>query len=206
MQAVWKAPAADARLKKRIVRTLIREVVAGIDVEAAEIILVIHWMGGVHTELRLPRRRRGQRNSTLPDIVAAVRQLVRIAGGNLIAGLLNRNKLLTGNGNRWTRECVTALRSHYQIPVYRGVADGDEQWLNLGEAAALLGVSSKTLRLEAERGAVEAMHPLPGGPWIFSRDALAGSAARQIVDRVRQNPRHPTGTSPEQQNLFPSMT
>jgi DNA invertase Pin-like site-specific DNA recombinase len=206
MQAVWKAPAADARLKKRIVRTLIQEVVADIDAEAAEIILVIHWMGGVHTELRLPRRRRGQRNSTAPDIVAAVSQLVRIADDNLIAGLLNRNKLLTGNGNRWTRERVTALRSHYQIPVYRSVADGDEQWLNLGEAAALLGVSPKTLRLEAERGTVEAMHPLSDGPWIFSRDALAGSAARQLVDRVRQNPRHPTGTCLEQQNLFPSMT
>ena len=38
-----------------------------------------HWMGGVHTELRLPIRRWGQRNSTSPDIVAAVRQLVLIA-------------------------------------------------------------------------------------------------------------------------------
>src|SRR6476660_2492680 len=29
-------------------------------------------MGGIHTELRLPRRRGGQRNHTSPDIVAAV--------------------------------------------------------------------------------------------------------------------------------------
>jgi len=26
---------------------------------AGEVILVIHWKGGVHTDLRLPRRRRG---------------------------------------------------------------------------------------------------------------------------------------------------
>jgi hypothetical protein len=64
--------------------------------------------GRVHTELRLPRRRRGQRNSTSPDIVAAVRQLVRIAHDDLIAGILNRNKLTTGHGNRWTRERVPA--------------------------------------------------------------------------------------------------
>jgi len=36
-------------------------------------------MGGLHTEVRLPKRRRGQRNSTSADIIAAVRQLARIS-------------------------------------------------------------------------------------------------------------------------------
>ena len=87
-QVRLERPTTGARLKKRIVRTVIREVVADIDAEAAEIILVIHWMGGIHTELRLPRRRRGQRNSTAPDIIAAVRHLVLIANDDLIAGIL----------------------------------------------------------------------------------------------------------------------
>ena len=73
LKTVWAAPTTDARLKKRIVRTLIQEVVADIDPEAAEIVLVVHWIGGVHSEIRLPRRRRGQRNSTSADIIAAVR-------------------------------------------------------------------------------------------------------------------------------------
>ena len=108
------------------------------------IVLLIHWMGGTHTELRLPRRQRGQRNSTAPDVVVAVRQLVLIANDDLIAGLLNRNKLVTGNGNRWTRERVTSLRSHHKIPVYRSVDDDIEPWLNLTKAAALLGISANT--------------------------------------------------------------
>jgi len=202
LREVWRAPTTDARLKKRIVRTLIREVVADIDAEKAEIVLIIHWMGGVHTELRLPRRRRGQRNSTSPDIVTAVRQLVLVADDNLIASFLNRNKLVTGKGNRWSRERVTALRSHYQIPVHRPAADGEDQWLNLSKAAALLGVSAKTLRVAAESGKIEARHPLSDGPWIFSRDALAGSAAGKLVGRVRQNPIKPAGPHPDQQNLF----
>jgi hypothetical protein len=49
------------------------------DPEAAEIVLIIHWIGGVHSELRLPKRRRGQRNSTSADVIAAVRQLALIA-------------------------------------------------------------------------------------------------------------------------------
>jgi hypothetical protein len=55
LKAVWSAPSTDARLKKRIVRTVIHEVVADIDDEASEIVLLTHWIGGVHTELRLPR-------------------------------------------------------------------------------------------------------------------------------------------------------
>src|SRR6266404_5836779 len=59
LRALWSAPTTDARLKKRIVRTVIREVVADIDDAAAEIVLVVHWIGGVHSEMRLPKRRRG---------------------------------------------------------------------------------------------------------------------------------------------------
>ncbi len=123
LKAVWAAPSTDARLKKRIVRTVIQEVVADIDPEAAEIMLVVHWTGGVHSEMRLPRRRRGQRNSTSADVIAAVRQLVLIATDDVIAGILNRNGLVTGHGNRWTRERVTSLRSHHRISVHKPAED-----------------------------------------------------------------------------------
>lgn len=206
LRAVWTAPSTDARLKKRIVRTLIHEVVADLDDVASQIVLVIHWVGGVHTELRLPKRRRGQRNATPDDIVEAVRQLVLIANDDVIAGVLNRNGLTTGNGNRWTRERVTALRSYRRIPVFRPQIDGFEPWLNLGGAAKLLGVTPKTLRLAAEAGEIEGTHPLPEGPWIFSRSKLASPEARQILDRARQNPRHPIGSPPNQESLFPSIT
>jgi DNA invertase Pin-like site-specific DNA recombinase len=206
LSAVWTAPTTDARLKKRIVRTLIREVIADIDAQAAEIVLVIHWMGGVHTELRLPRRRKGQRNSTAPDIVAAVRQLVLIANDDLIAGTLNRNGLVTGNGNRWTRERVTSLRSNYQIPVYRPTQDGIEPYLNLSRAAKFLGITPKTLRIAAESGEIEAIHPLSDGPWIFSRAVLTGSAAKSLTERVAHGAKYPAGRHPDQQNLFPPNT
>lgn len=78
LKTVWAAPTTDARLKKRIVRTLIQEVIADVDPQAAEIILVVHSIGGVHNEIRLPRRRRGQRNSTFDNIIVAVRQLTSI--------------------------------------------------------------------------------------------------------------------------------
>ncbi|WP_022726754.1 recombinase family protein [Fodinicurvata sediminis] len=203
---VWSAPTTDARLKKRIVRSVIQEVVADIDDEASEIVLLIHWVGGAHTELRLPKRRRGQRNSTADDIIAAIRQLVLIAGDDLIAGILNRNGLVTGHGNRWTRERVTAHRSHHKIPVFRSAPDGNDPWLNLNKAARLLGVAPKTLRLAAEAGEIKGVHPLPDGPWIFNRSELGKPQAQQIVCRARKNPKYPTGSHPDQQTLFPAKT
>jgi hypothetical protein len=206
LKTVWSAPTTDARLKKRIVRTIIQEVIADIDDAAAEIVLVVHWIGGVHSEMRLPRRRRGQRNSTSADVIAAVRQLVLIAHDDLIAGILNRNGLVTGNGNRWTRERVTSMRSNYHIPVHKPAEDGIEPWLNLSKAAQLLKIAPKTLRLAAEAGEVEVIHPLPDGPWIFARAALTTSAAQANAERARQNPKYPAGSHPDQQNLFPSVT
>ena len=205
LKTVWTSTSTEARLKKRIVRTVIHEVIADVDSEAAEIVLVVHWIGGVHSEIRLPRRRRGQRNSTSADVIAAVRQLVLIANDDLIAGILNRNGLVTGYGNRWTRERVTSLRSHHRIAVYKPADDGIEPWLNLSKAAQLLHVAPRTLRLAAQAGEIESIHPLPDGPWIFSRAVLSSSRARAITERARQNPKYPTGSHPDQQSLFSSI-
>jgi hypothetical protein len=206
LRTVWSAPTTDARLKKRIVRTLIQEVVADIDDATAEIVLTVHWIGGAHSEMRLPKRRRGQRNSTSADIVLAVRQLVLIAKDDLIAGILNRNGLQTGNGHRWTRERVTSMRSNYRIPVFKSAENGMEPWLNLSNAAKILKIAPKTLRIAAEAGKIEAIHPLPDGPWIFARAALATSTAQSLAERARQNPNYPTGSQLDQQSLFSSIT
>src|SRR5207253_2192482 len=66
LKAVWHGPHADVRVKKRLVHTVIHEVVVDVDAAAGEVILIIHWKGGVHTELRVPRRRRGQNSAQTP--------------------------------------------------------------------------------------------------------------------------------------------
>ena len=186
LEAIWRGPHTDVRLKKRIVRALIHEVVADVDSETGKVILIIHWRGGVHTELRLPRRRRGQNNQhTSEDIVAAVRQLARVCSDKYIAGVLNRNGLRTGRGNRWTQMRVTSLRSKHAIPSYSPERCRVDGWMNLTEAARFLSVSMRTLRQAATRGIIVGDHPLSDGPWIFHRPALETEAARQVVTRAR---------------------
>jgi DNA invertase Pin-like site-specific DNA recombinase len=206
LHAAWSAPTTDARLKKRILRTVIQEVIADIDDEASEVVLLIHWMGGVHTELRVKRRRPGESTKTAPDIIEAVRQFVFIADDEAIAGILNRNKLPTGLGNRWTRERVVSLRSHHNIPVYRPVAQEHALWLNLSDAAAYLHIDRKTLRLAVTSGQIEALRPLPDGPYLLSRAILDGSAAKALVARAQKRAGHTAGPDPDQQSLFPSTT
>ena len=113
---------------------------------------------------------------------------------------------MTGYGNRWTRKRVTSLRSHHRIAVYKPTDDGVEPWLNLSQAARLPHITPRTLRLAAEAGEIKANKPLPEGPWIFSRAVLSASPARTITERARQNPKHPTVSHPDQQNLFSSIT
>ena len=202
LETVWNCPDTDIRLKKRIVRALIHEVVVDVNPPAGEVILVIHWKGGVHTELRLPRRRRGQNSAqTSKEIIDTVRVFTRICSDEVIAGVLNRNGLLTGRGNRWTQERVTSLRSHHAIPCFDADKCKVEGWMNLTEAAKTLGVSPRTLRLAVERGEIEAEHPLDDGPWIFNRRAIETEAAAQFLARVRGSNRNPAILTSKQSTL-----
>jgi DNA invertase Pin-like site-specific DNA recombinase len=202
LEELWHSPDTDARLRKRVVRSLIHEIIVDLDPVASEVVLVIHWKGGLHTEIRVPRRRRGQNSThTAPATVDAVRALARICPDPLIANVLNRNGLRTGRGNFWTRERVTALRSHHEIPVYSAEQRARDGWLNLTEAARLIGISARTLRIAVERGELAAEHPLPEGPWIFDRQSLQAGPAAELVARIRAR-RHTPAIPAEQEQLF----
>lgn len=206
LDVVWSSPDSDPALKKRIVRTLIEEVVADCDSQAGEIVLMIHWKGGVHTELRLPRRRRGQMNHTSVEAVEAVRSLARLCTDDVIAGALNRNGLRTGRGNRWTRERVVSLRSYHKIACYDRVRCEQEGWLKLNQAADVVGVSTATLRLAIERGEIPGEHPLPDGPWVIKRSDLESPAAKRLHKRAKRHTRNPAKPDATQKNLGFSST
>ena len=207
LEAIWHQPDADVRLKKRITRSLIHEVVVDMDTTSSEIVLVIHWKGGVHTGVRVPRRRRGQNMThTSKETIDAVRMLARICPDRLITGVLNRNGLRTGRGNYWTQERVTALRSYHQIPAYAIESCENEGWMTLTQTAALIGVSPKTLRLAVERNEFKAEHPLADGPWIFNKNTLDTNAVAELVARARAHNRRTEIPSDKQGSLNLSMT
>lgn len=157
-----------------------------IDEQTSEVVLLIHWKGGVHTPLRLPRRKRGQNGGQTPKhVVEAVRALSRIYSDEMIAGVLNRAKLRTARSNYWTRGLVTSLRHNHGIDCHDAERQAAEGWLNLSQAARLLGIANRTLRVAIERGDITADRPIGCGPWILNRQTLEHESAKRLLERVR---------------------
>ncbi len=184
------------------VRSLIQEVGVDVDDAAAEVVLLIHWKGGAHSELHFPRRRRGQNSAhSSAQIIDAVRGLANICTDDLIASALNRSGLPTGRGNRWSRMRVTSLRTHDEIPCFDKDRCSAEGWMNQTQAAAFLDISTGALRLAVSRGEIDAQHPLPDGPWVFNRRSLQTPAAVELVRRIK-NGRLDLGARNTDQNMF----
>src|ERR1700755_3016067 len=72
LSAAWKAPRTTMRTRQRLVRALITEIIVDIDDAAAEIVLVIHWKGGQHSELRVRKPRTGEHGCSTPEQALAV--------------------------------------------------------------------------------------------------------------------------------------
>ncbi|CAP55056.1 hypothetical protein GDI1113 [Gluconacetobacter diazotrophicus PA1 5] len=97
------------------------------------------------------------------------------------------------------------MRSPFRIPVCRVMPDEEMPCLNLGEAAKLLGIAPKTLRLAAEAGKIAATHPLPDGPWIFDRHILDSDKAKLIARQAKTRRSQLVGQTHAQENLFETV-
>lgn len=183
LRSVWNSADTDVRLKKRVLRALITEIMVDLDEESNHVLLLIHWAGGVHTEVGITRPKRGTTSKRVSDdIIEAIRLLVRVCNDEAIAGLLNRNGLRTGIGNRWTQPRVATLRNRQGIPRHRR---HDERWMTLKSVAAHFKVAPATLRRITQSQNVPVKHPLPDGPWIFDREVLASAALRAEIEHVQ---------------------
>ena len=68
VESAWHSPGATPATRKRIIRTLIEEIVVRVEDDALD--LVIRWVGGDHTPLRVRKNRTGQhRWGTDADVV-----------------------------------------------------------------------------------------------------------------------------------------
>jgi DNA invertase Pin-like site-specific DNA recombinase len=120
---VWHNPATSPEVKKRIARTLVKEIV--LFDEARSIKAIVHWQGGEHTEVQVPRLTyRESASPTNTDTVEIIRALARQMADRFIARVLNRLKIPTAKGYTWNEARVRAIRNGYDIAVYQ---DGERE-------------------------------------------------------------------------------
>src|SRR6195256_7017215 len=127
LAAAWKAPRTTMRTRQRLMRALITEIVVDIDAVAGEIVLVIHWKGGVHSELRIHKPRTGEHGCSTPEqALAVMRSMAGRWSDQDIAASLNRMGMPSGQGKTWTAHRVSSLRRVRCIHGYRSAEKNGE--------------------------------------------------------------------------------
>jgi len=207
LPSVWHDARTDVRLKKRIVRALIAELLVDVDEQAARIDVVIHWAGGQHSALSVRKLRTGQhRYRTSRDVVDLVRDLVQVLPDGQIAAVLNRLGFRTGRGNTWTASRVVTLRHYHDIPVYDATRTERAGWLTLEAAATQLEVSPTVVRKLITRGVLPARQVVETAPWVIQAEDLTREAVQRYVADVHRGRTAPRIPDPSQLTLTDSPT
>ncbi|MFQ5700203.1 MAG: serine recombinase, partial [Myxococcota bacterium] len=191
LPAVWNAPTSDMRMKQRLVRIVIHEVIADRDEEANEIALTIHWAGGQHTEIRVARVRSGRYPADRrPSAATAIRKLGGRWPDRQLAVTMNRMRCRTPSGGSWTTVRVRELRERLGIAEFDPSAPREET-ISRDEAARRLSISVPSVDRLIRKGVLPASQIMPSAPWEIPIAALDSEAVRigvrGIIDRRPRN-------------------
>jgi hypothetical protein len=186
---VWNSPATDMRLKQRIARILIEEIVADVNDSTAEIVLLIHWTGGRHSELRMKKNLTGRHSRcTSLETIEVLRRMSGRFPDDQIAATLNRLGLKTGTGNTWSEGRVRSIRSYHELPAYNAMT-ASRQTITLEEASERLSISHKVVRRLIESNKIPATQVVPWAPWEISAEAIQSADVLREVARAKRRPR-----------------
>ena len=190
LRSVWEAPSSEMRVKQRIARVLIHEIIANTEDHTREIVLVVHWVGGRHSEVRMPRPKVGEhRHRTGPDAEGVVHRMAGTWPDHDIAATLNRLHLRTGAGNTWTASRVSSLRKRLCLVDYD--ATRMPLVLTLNQAADRLGVGPWVLRRLITQGLLEATQVVSCAPWQIDPSVLDTDTIRNAALEVQGRTRRP---------------
>ena len=184
LPSAWNAPSADMRTKQRLLHILVQEVICELDESTNEAVLLIHWTGGLHTEVRVARVKTGRYPDDLaPVAVDALRKLAGHWPDRELAVSLNRMRCKTGDGETWTTVRVREMRERLGLAEY-DPAERDREMISLAKAAERLGICVESAKSLALKGVLPATQIMPGSPWLVPSDALTSEAVRIAVWRV----------------------
>jgi hypothetical protein len=197
---VWNAPGVPMSLKRRIARILLVEAVADVDEQRSEVVLILHWQGGQHSELRIPKNKSGRR---IMDVAADATEVLESLAGRfsdeVIAATLNRLRFRTGGDNTWTEGRVKAARLRSKLPSIDSTTK--DSMLTLQQAAKSLGVGMFVARRLIAENVLPAKQLVPCSPWLISAADLELPEVLAAIKTIKRNQRSPRTIDPDQTNL-----
>lgn len=189
LPALWAKESTTNEMRKKIIRTVIEEIIVDVDNETRLIQLDIHWKGGFHTHIDVRKSRTGVHNNTTEkSTVDLVRQLATQLPDKMIPAVLNRLQLTTGCGNRWTRDRVRRLRQYHGIPCF---SPQNHSFYTLQDAAKELNICSQTVKNLIKQNIIRAEQICPFAPWAIEKKELEREEVRKAAQEVRKNKSHP---------------
>jgi DNA invertase Pin-like site-specific DNA recombinase len=185
LPAAWNAPSTDARTRQRLTHALIHEVVIDLDDTTNEAVVLIHWIGGRHTEIRVPRVKTGRYPSDRrPGAVEVIRALAGHWPDRELAVTMNRMRCHTEDGETWTTIRVATLRERLGIPAYDPV-EHPRTTISADETATRLGICVGSVQKLIREGVLPATQRISSAPWEISVDVLETEAVQQGVQQIK---------------------
>ena len=183
--AIWESDRCPPELKKMIFRTVFEEIIVRTDEAKTTLHLTVHWKGGVHTQIEMPRPRPATDSATTMEALDIIRRMAPRHGDDQIASVLNRLGHFTGKGKRWNQiRVATARRNHSIAGQKRALPDPER--VSLNEAARICGVSNCTIERLVEAGLLKREQAVPRAPWVILRADLDAQPVRSVIERLRR--------------------
>jgi hypothetical protein len=184
LETVWAAPGTTMRTRQRLARTLIQQIVVDVDDASREVVLVVHWRGGQHSELRVRKPASGETTKHTSDVAHRLIQEMASRWSDAdIAATLNRMGLTTGQGNTWTAALVGFDRRKAAIRGYASAVEDGGSFLTMIEAAGKLQVSRHAIRRLIKTGVLPARQVASDAPWQILGSDLERPEVHQALRR-----------------------
>lgn len=201
LPTVWNSPAADMRLKQRILHILIREIIADVDENNREIVLLIHWAGDHHSEVRVKKGEGGKhRHCTNLEAIEVIRKMAGKFSDEQIAVTLNRLRLRTGLDYTWNEMRVYSVRHRRQLPAFDPDPNPPSE-VTLEQAARRLNLSPPSVRKMIAEKILPGSQVVECAPWQIPVEALDSEGVRRAAANLRNRVPRSEGCA-EQRSIF----
>jgi DNA invertase Pin-like site-specific DNA recombinase len=183
---VWHSTDCPMELKKKIIRTVIEEIIVRLDDSTQMLHFVIHWKGSCHTEFEMEKPRSSVGKATDVEDIELIRKMAGCYADGETARVLNRLNRRTGKGLYWSQSRVADVRRKHGIAGGRPHHERGREILSLAQAASYCRVSDTTIRKLVEAQLLPMTQLAPWAPWEIKRADLDGEPVRGIVEHLRK--------------------
>jgi len=198
---VWATSAVE--LKKKIIRTIVTEVIIDASADGKQLSVTMHWQGGCHTRFEMAKPLSATAQKTALEDVELIRRMADRYGDDEIARVLNKLGRTTGKGLRWNMSRVASARKTHGISAPDAAAK-DADILALNEAARLLDVSDTSLMKLIRAKLLAANQIAPYAPLEIRRQDLETEPVAGILRCLKTTGRLVLSPDPSsgQRSLF----